>query len=74
MADLSTRLRDAIDGAADAVTLEEVLDAEPGLRPTTTGIYGLAPWFRAVDAWRFVKANGLGVPTRVQYAREVGEA
>src|SRR5688572_26875208 len=23
-----------------------------GLRPTTTGIYGLAPWFRNVDAWR----------------------
>jgi choline-sulfatase len=23
-----------------------------GLRPTTTGIYGLAPWFRTVDAWR----------------------
>lgn len=23
-----------------------------GLRPTTTGIYGLAPWFRAVPAWK----------------------
>jgi arylsulfatase A-like enzyme len=23
-----------------------------GLRPTTTGIYGLAPWFRTVEAWR----------------------
>ncbi|MBN2449503.1 MAG: sulfatase [Lentisphaeria bacterium] len=23
-----------------------------GLRPTTTGIYGLAPWFRTVPAWR----------------------
>jgi choline-sulfatase len=23
-----------------------------GLRPTTTGIYGLAPWFRAVEEWR----------------------
>lgn len=23
-----------------------------GLRPTTTGIYGLAPWFRTIDAWR----------------------
>src|SRR5688572_14366611 len=23
-----------------------------GLRPTTTGIYGLAPWFRTVDAWK----------------------
>src|SRR5688572_4404991 len=23
-----------------------------GLRPSTTGIYGLAPWFRTVDAWR----------------------
>jgi choline-sulfatase len=23
-----------------------------GLRPTTTGIYGLAPWFRNVEAWR----------------------
>jgi len=23
-----------------------------GLRPTTTGIYGLAPWFRTLDAWR----------------------
>ncbi len=23
-----------------------------GLRPTTTGIYGLAPWFRDVEAWR----------------------
>jgi choline-sulfatase len=23
-----------------------------GLRPTSTGIYGLAPWFRTVDAWR----------------------
>jgi choline-sulfatase len=22
------------------------------LRPTTTGIYGLAPWFRTVDEWR----------------------
>ncbi|MCL4202179.1 MAG: sulfatase [Pirellulaceae bacterium] len=22
-----------------------------GLRPTTTGIYGLAPWFRNVEAW-----------------------
>jgi arylsulfatase A-like enzyme len=22
-----------------------------GLRPTTTGIYGLAPWFRAVEEW-----------------------
>ncbi|HEX3657375.1 MAG TPA: sulfatase [Pirellulales bacterium] len=23
-----------------------------GLRPTTTGIYGLAPWFRTLDAWK----------------------
>lgn len=23
-----------------------------GLRPTTTGIYGLAPWFRRLDAWK----------------------
>ena len=23
-----------------------------GLRPTTTGIYGLAPWFRNVPAWK----------------------
>ncbi len=23
-----------------------------GLRPTTTGIYGLAPWFRNVEAWK----------------------
>ena len=23
-----------------------------GLRPTTTGIYGLAPWFRSLDAWK----------------------
>ncbi|MEX2138557.1 MAG: sulfatase [Pirellulales bacterium] len=23
-----------------------------GLRPTTTGIYGLAPWFRTVEKWR----------------------
>jgi choline-sulfatase len=23
-----------------------------GLRPTTTGIYGLAPWFREVEPWR----------------------
>lgn len=23
-----------------------------GLRPTTTGIYGLAPWFRTVEAWK----------------------
>jgi choline-sulfatase len=23
-----------------------------GLRPTTTGIYGLAPWFRTVDRWK----------------------
>lgn len=23
-----------------------------GLRPTTTGIYGLAPWFRTLPAWR----------------------
>lgn len=23
-----------------------------GLRPTTTGVYGLAPWFRSVDKWR----------------------
>ncbi len=23
-----------------------------GLRPTTTGIYGLSPWFRNVEAWR----------------------
>jgi choline-sulfatase len=23
-----------------------------GLRPTTTGIYGLSPWFRNVDAWK----------------------
>jgi arylsulfatase A-like enzyme len=22
------------------------------LRPTTTGIYGLAPWFRTLDAWK----------------------
>ncbi len=36
-----------------------------GLRPTTTGIYGLAPWFRDVDAWKdrvalpqHFKANG----------------
>ena len=36
-----------------------------GLRPTTTGIYGLAPWFRTVNAWRdrvslpqYFKTNG----------------
>lgn len=23
-----------------------------GLRPTTTGVYGLAPWFRTLDAWK----------------------
>jgi choline-sulfatase len=23
-----------------------------GLRPTTTGVYGLAPWFRRLDAWK----------------------
>jgi arylsulfatase A-like enzyme len=23
-----------------------------GLRPTTTGIYGLAPWFRSLDKWK----------------------
>lgn len=23
-----------------------------GLRPTTTGVYGLAPWFRSLPAWR----------------------
>jgi len=23
-----------------------------GLRPTTTGIYGLSPWFRTLDQWR----------------------
>ncbi len=23
-----------------------------GLRPTTTGIYGLAPWFRTVESWK----------------------
>ena len=23
-----------------------------GLRPTTTGVYGLAPWFRALPEWR----------------------
>jgi arylsulfatase A-like enzyme len=23
-----------------------------GLRPTTTGIYGLAPWFRTLDQWK----------------------
>ncbi|MBM3846996.1 MAG: choline-sulfatase, partial [Verrucomicrobia bacterium] len=23
-----------------------------GVRPTTTGIYGLAPWFRNLDAWK----------------------
>src|SRR5688500_15778621 len=23
-----------------------------GLRPTTTGVYGLAPWFRTLDEWR----------------------
>jgi arylsulfatase A-like enzyme len=23
-----------------------------GLRPTTTGIYGLAPWFRTLEAWQ----------------------
>lgn len=23
-----------------------------GLRPTTTGVYGLAPWFRKLDAWK----------------------
>ena len=23
-----------------------------GLRPTTTGIYGLSPWFRTLDAWK----------------------
>ncbi len=23
-----------------------------GLRPTTTGIYGLAPWFRTLDEWK----------------------
>jgi arylsulfatase A-like enzyme len=35
------------------------------LRPTTTGIYGLAPWFRTLDAWKdrvslpqHFKANG----------------
>jgi len=35
------------------------------LRPTTTGIYGLAPWFRALPAWRdrvalpqYFRANG----------------
>lgn len=36
-----------------------------GLRPTTTGIYGLSPWLRSVEAWRnrvtlpqHFKANG----------------
>lgn len=36
-----------------------------GLRPTTTGIYGLSPWFRTQDAWKdrvalpqHFKANG----------------
>ncbi len=23
-----------------------------GLRPTTTGVYGLAPWFRSLDEWK----------------------
>jgi arylsulfatase A-like enzyme len=23
-----------------------------GLRPTTTGVYGLSPWFRTLDAWK----------------------
>lgn len=23
-----------------------------GLRPTTTGVYGLAPWFRTLEAWK----------------------
>ena len=23
-----------------------------GLRPTTTGVYGLVPWFRTLDAWK----------------------
>lgn len=23
-----------------------------GLRPTTTGVYGLSPWFRTVEAWK----------------------
>src|SRR5436190_22930912 len=23
-----------------------------GLRPTTTGIYGLSPWFRTVETWK----------------------
>ena len=23
-----------------------------GLRPSTTGVYGLAPWFRKVDEWK----------------------
>ena len=23
-----------------------------GLRPTTTGVYGLAPWFRTLPRWR----------------------
>ena len=23
-----------------------------GLRPSTTGVYGLAPWFRTLDAWK----------------------
>jgi arylsulfatase A-like enzyme len=36
-----------------------------GLRPTTTGVYGLAPWFRTLDDWKdrvtlpqHFKANG----------------
>lgn len=36
-----------------------------GLRPTTTGVYGLAPWFRTLDQWKdrvalpqHFKANG----------------
>lgn len=36
-----------------------------GLRPTTTGIYGLSPWFRSVEAWKdrvalpqYFKAHG----------------
>ncbi|MCY2963657.1 MAG: sulfatase, partial [Planctomycetota bacterium] len=36
-----------------------------GVRPTTTGIYGLAPWFRTLDGWR----DRVALP---QYFREHG--
>jgi len=36
-----------------------------GLRPSTTGIYGLAPWFRQVDKWK-------DVVTLPQYLAEHG--